>query len=384
MDRPRTMWSSKRSAATVHIRRLCTLGLPMEGIVPALMRTLCREAHCDVGVALWFDAQGDVANLYTQHLPSPAATAAWFRPPQEPDPRPSLPLTGPLPVHRNGPIAICADDDGEVRAGPATTPEPFCSHRHLCSMATPSGPPLQRLCCAVLRHGAPVASLILYRPAGAAPFSIEERTAVKAAGRYLSLNGHSLPAESSIAMYGASGEQAFLLCEPDGSVLKASANGYELLAQASGCPVNRRTVPAELGRAGRQLIQRLLVTESLHASHDAETKEQPTTVINAWGLFRLRVFFEPNGPQGVLIERVEHLLVRLVGAMRHLDLSVQQGEVLLLLAQGLSHELIAERMHVSPNTADYHIRQLYAKLGAHTRNEAIGSVLGALETAQAT
>jgi len=345
----------------------------MEAIVPALMRTLCREAHCDIGLALWFDAHGDVANLYTQHLPSPTATAAWFRPLQESDSRPNQPLTGPLAVHRSALVATCADDDGEVRARPATMPEPFCSHRHLCSMATPSVAPLHRLCSAVLRHGVPVASLILYRPAGTAPFSIEERAAVKSAGRYLSLNGHSLPAESSIAMYGASGEQALLLCEPDGSVLKASANGYELLAQASGCPVNRRTVPAELGRAGRQLIQQLLVKESLHASHDAEKKEQPTAVINAWGMFRLRVFFEPKGPQGVLIERVEHLLVRLVGAMRHLDLSVQQGEVLLLLAQGLSHELIAERM-----------RQLYAKLGAHTRNEAIGSVLGALETAQAT
>jgi len=30
------MWSSKRSATPAQIRRLCTLGLPMEGIVPAL------------------------------------------------------------------------------------------------------------------------------------------------------------------------------------------------------------------------------------------------------------------------------------------------------------------------------------------------------------
>jgi DNA-binding CsgD family transcriptional regulator len=36
-------------------------------------------------------------------------------------------------------------------------------------------------------------------------------------------------------------------------------------------------------------------------------------------------------------------------------------------------------MGVSPNTADYHIRQLYAKLNAHTRNEAIAYALGTLE-----
>ena len=359
------------------------LGLPMEGIVPALMRALCREAHCDAGVVLWFDAHGDVANLYAQHLPAPAATAAWFGPPRDPDTASPRPLTGPAPVRRREFIETCADDDGDARAHPATRPEPFCPHRHLCGMAVPSGAPLQRLCCAVLRHGLTVASLILYRPAGAAPFSSEERIAVKAAGRYLSLSGHSLPAGTGPAMYHACGEQALLLCDPDGQVIRASANGYELLAQASGCAVNRRTVPAELERAGRQLIRRLLAGESLHGSHDAARAERSTTLINAWGLFRLRAFFEPDGPQGVLIERVEHLLVRLVAAMWHLDLSVQQGEGLLLLAQGLNHDQIAERMGVSPNTADYHIRQLYAKLSAHTRNEAIACALDALETARA-
>jgi DNA-binding CsgD family transcriptional regulator len=36
-------------------------------------------------------------------------------------------------------------------------------------------------------------------------------------------------------------------------------------------------------------------------------------------------------------------------------------------------------MGVSPNTADYHIRQLYSKLGVHTRNEAIACVFDASE-----
>lgn len=377
------MWSSKRSATPAHIRRLCTLGLPMEAIVPALLRALCREAHCDAGVVLWFDEHGDIANLYAPHLPCPAAMAAWFRPLQEPDSLARLPLTARGAVRRSALVETCADDDlGGAHA--ATRTEPFCSHRHLCSMATPTGAPLQRLCCAVLRQGVPVASLMLYRSADMPPFSSDERTAVKAAGRYLSLNGHSLPADTGAAMYRARGEQGFLLCETDGRVLRASANGYELLAQATGCAVNRRTVPDELERAGRQLLRRLLAGESLHAARDAEDAERQATATNRWGLFRLRVFFEPDGPQGVLIERVEHLLVRLVAAMWHLDLSVQQGEVLLLLAQGLSHDRIAERMGVSPNTADYHIRQLYAKLSAHTRNEAIAYVLGTLETAHAS
>lgn len=350
----------------------------MEAIVPALMRTLCSEVHCDAGMVLWFDGQGEISNLYAQNLPAPSAMSSWFVPPEALDMAARLAPTAAGPRPGGHSIGICADDDitGRARA------EPFCPHRHLCGTATPSGQPVQRLCSAVVRHGTPIALLMLYRPARSAPFAIEERTAVKAAGRYLSLNGHALPADTSSAMYHASGEQGFLLCNADGDVLRASGNGYALLAQASGCAVNRGTVPGELERAGRRLIRGLLAGETLHRVHDAAANRS-TTLMNTWGVFRLRVFFEPDGPQGVLIERVEHLLVRLVVAMWHLDLSVQQGEVLLLLAQSLSHERIAERMGVSANTADYHVRQLYAKLNAHTRNEAIANVLGALETAPA-
>jgi DNA-binding CsgD family transcriptional regulator len=376
------MWSSKRSAASAHIRRLCTLGLPMEGVVPALIRALCREAHCDAGVVLWFDAHGEIANLYAQNLPAPAAIAAWFLPRPDAGTAVRQPLAVEAPTQRSAFVEICADDD-EHRPTEGR-PEPFCPHRHLCGMATPGGAPVQRLCSAVVRHGTAVASLMLYRPARAPAFSRDERAAVKAAGRYLSLGCAVAPVDTGAAMYRASGEQAFLLCEADGRVVKASANGYTLLAQASGCAISRSTVPEALERAGRQLVRHLFAEDAHDAQRRHAGRAGPTaTLTNPWGLFRLRVFFEPNGVQGLLIERVEHLLVRLVTAMWHLDLSVQQGEVLLLLAQGLSHERISERMGVSPNTADYHIRQLYAKLGAHTRNEAIADALVALESADA-
>ena len=378
------MWSSKHSASAAHIRRLCLLRLPMEGIVPALMRSLCSQTHCDAGVVLWFDAGGEIADLYVQNLPSPADTLAWFLP------RPNGQAVGRRPAHGSEVIwprrfiETCAGEERDRRSGQNDGSEPGCPHRHLCGMAAPFGGPAQRLCCAIVRDGVPFAALILHRPPTQAGFSSEERAAVKAAGRYLSLNGGTtMPVDTGAAMYRANGEQALLLCEPDGRVVKASANGYELLAQASGCPVNRRSLPDELERSGRQLIRRLLAEEARHSARDGGQAQPTVSMVNRWGLFRLRAFVDRLGLQGVLIERIEHLLVRLVAAMRHLDLSVQQGEVLLLLAQGLNHERIAERMSVSPNTADYHVRQLYAKLGAHTRNEAIADALVALEAADA-
>lgn len=377
------MWSDKRSAAPAQLRRLCTLGLPMEAIVPALMRTLYREARCDAGLMLWFDSRREVVNLYAPRLPAPAALGAWFGPP--PQTRSSASPTGILagPDRRNEYMATCTDGDADGRDREDDRAAPLCPSRHLCGAAAPTTVPLQRLCCPVTRHGAPMASLMVYRPAALPPFGRKERVAVKAAGRYLSLNGRSLPADICAAMYRAGGEQGFLDCEPDGRVIRASANGYELLAQASGCPVNPTTVPEQLEQAGRQLIRRLLAESGSHSERDMNGSERMTSLINAWGLFRLRAFFDGSKPLGVLIERVEHMLVRLVEAMELLDLSVQQGETLLLLAQGLSQDRIAERMGVTHNTADYHIRQLYSKLDAHTRNEAIAHALGTLETARA-
>ena len=113
-----------------------------------------------------------------------------------------------------------------------------------------------------------------------------------------------------------------LICEPDGRIARASSNGYALLAQASGCRINRETVPGRLERTGAELIRRLLAAPVLPAgSSDARGPSRSAALLNAWGMFRLRVFFESSGPMAVLIERVDDLLVRLCEAMWRLDLS---------------------------------------------------------------
>lgn len=358
------MWSSKRSPGPALIRRLCKLRLPLEGIAAALVRALCRETHSDAGAVFWFDSHGEVTNLYVQELPAPRELAGWF----SPDPIPSA-------------AQICAHDFQNGGADQANTLKGSCPHRHVCVNAGPGWPPLQRMCCAVMRGSAPVASLVLYRPAAARPFGSGERTVIKMAARYLSMSAGIVVTDTSGAMYRAEGERALLLCERDGSITRASANGYCLLAQASGCPINRKTVPEELEHSGRQFIRHLLEESARAGRSGAGARSHTAVLINAWGMFRSRLFFESGDPMGVLIERVDHLLVRLCEAMRSLDLSVRQCESLLLLAQGMSHEGIAESMSISHNTVDYHIRHLYSKLEVHTRDDAIACVLAAGETA---
>jgi two-component system, NarL family, response regulator DevR len=53
------------------------------------------------------------------------------------------------------------------------------------------------------------------------------------------------------------------------------------------------------------------------------------------------------------------------------DLTAREVEVLGLLAEGLSSEAIAGRLFLSQNTVRNHVQNLLAKLGAHSRLEAV-------------
>ena len=65
----------------------------------------------------------------------------------------------------------------------------------------------------------------------------------------------------------------------------------------------------------------------------------------------------------------------LVGASAAEELSepptAREGEVLGLLARGLSNKQIARELHISEHTVKFHISALYAKLGVGNRAEAV-------------
>jgi DNA-binding CsgD family transcriptional regulator len=48
-------------------------------------------------------------------------------------------------------------------------------------------------------------------------------------------------------------------------------------------------------------------------------------------------------------------------------LTAREGEVLVLLARGLSNKQIAERLVITPKTAGNHVEHIYAKIGASSR-----------------
>ncbi|MEP7085613.1 MAG: helix-turn-helix transcriptional regulator, partial [Betaproteobacteria bacterium] len=105
-------------------------------------------------------------------------------------------------------------------------------------------------------------------------------------------------------------------------------------------------------------------------------------VTNRWGRFVLRAYWltddvlDADALIGVQVRRQEPMVLRLSQAMQRLALSPQQREVGLLLAQGKSNPEIAGALGVSLNTANYHVKQLFAKLNTHERTEVAPMLLG--------
>lgn len=329
--------------------------------MPALLRALRWQVPCESGAFFWVDAQGEVTRLYAEKMPPPEIARAYFSSLNHEDAghrfrdRLLEQVRGEEPVRE-----IIADETLQQTSFYRDVLQPLGAHRRLYGV--------------VMRNGAPLGQLSLYRDASMPSFSAKEREIVVAACRYLAMTDDKATAVLGADAYRDSGIGALLICGRDGRIMNASGSGYAMLAQASGCPINRQTVADELELSGRALLRQVLAEQAARVNHVDARATGTLATTNEWGLFRLRAY-NADGPIGVLIDRFEHLLVRLVDAMPRHDLSVQQREVLLLLARGHTHAAIAEQLELSVNTVDYHVKQLFSKLGAHSRHEAIACVL---------
>jgi DNA-binding CsgD family transcriptional regulator len=351
----------KRTAELAQLRQLCRLGLHSEAIMPAFLRSLRMLVPAGLGAFFWIDEHGDMTNMYSEKMLSAAVTTRYFG--QHYDSR----------VHSFRRQVQAQARDGKVVRESVADAELMASDYYR-EILEPLG--AFRVLYAVLQErGRPLGQLSLYRPQGAPAFNQEERDVLETACRYLQpalRDGGARPALDSEA-FRESGQAALLVCGADGRVQQASGRGHALLAQASGCRINRFTMVGELEQSGIDLLRRL-VAPALSGSALDDAPVYSLQVANEWGAFRLRAYPITEG-FGVLIERYEYLLVRLVDAMRGLRLSSQQREVALLLARGCTNAQIARELGVSLNTASYHVKQLFTKLDAHDRDDVVARVL---------
>ena len=55
--------------------------------------------------------------------------------------------------------------------------------------------------------------------------------------------------------------------------------------------------------------------------------------------------------------------------------SDKQKQVVLMLADGASYGNIADKLHVTTNTANYHVKQIYDRMQVHNRSDLLNKFL---------
>jgi LuxR family maltose regulon positive regulatory protein len=155
------------------------------------------------------------------------------------------------------------------------------------------------------------------------------------------------------------------------------------------------------GRIGSQIEALLLQSLAHEALNDREQARIPLQ--RALALAEpegyVRLFADEGAPLAQLLEReaggrMQTYLQRIQAAFAteltahpaSLDpavepLTAREREVLRLIAEGLSNQELAARLHLSPQTVKVHTRNIYSKLGVASRTQAVarGRDLGFLE-----
>lgn len=166
--------------------------------------------------------------------------------------------------------------------------------------------------------------------------------------------------------------EGVLIATPQGRPLWLSPEAEALMPLAFGWRWRRG---AELPPVLRELLRRLQAPSDRMALPAMELH-------TAQGWFSLRATHMAAAPGGRQSGQVAALHitrrvargVRLLSALQALDLPQRQHELAWWLARGLPESQIARRMGISINTAVYHRRQLYNRLGVMGREELMAKV----------
>lgn len=363
----------KRTATLVHIRQLCCLGITGESLMPALLRSIREFVDADSAGFFWVDAKGEMTNLYAERMLPPKLMRLYFE----------RHYDGAEHPFRTEFMKRAKAEDPVSTSTP--TPELLKTAyyneilRHLDA---------HHVMYAVIRdQGNALGQLSLYRPRNAPAFSAAERSAVNSITRYIAhavtRPSVDIPVDESIgAQFVESDQEGLIVVDGQCHIVQGTAQALNLLSMATQARFNRATPPLTNGDTAPAAIAALLARLRT-VMQGGEAPPPRESCETAWGRFILSAYAlsdEPGGEIGlaaIQVRRQERLLVKLAQAMHNLALPPQQREVALLIAQGRSNQEIAVALNVSPNTASYHVKQLFLRLDAHERTEALQKILGA-------
>jgi DNA-binding CsgD family transcriptional regulator len=361
--------SVRERRALASLRRLCCLGLGGQIAIPALLAELHALLPSHINYFLWAGPNQKLANFYG-----------------EGDMMASLPLyLSEFHDKRVLEVAIPFSELMRTRRSVAANFQErtmkvdlrtFRRHGFYNEILRRDG--LDKLLqLQVAEHGRGVGLLQVCRRDGEPEFTARDRKILEWIAPFIA---HALAPGRIGEKLTESGDSGLIIVTPAGDIRYLSPQAERLLIMAQHPVLLSPGTPLPWAGAGLppQVLQ--LCRDLVRIFEDKTPSAAPVCQIaNAWGAFTFRAYWlDQTGGQtapsqiGITtVQRLEPLALKLWRRAEELPLSGREIEVCLPLALGHSRGEIAERLGVSEHTAVTHCRNLFEKLGVHSRGELV-------------
>jgi DNA-binding NarL/FixJ family response regulator len=324
--------------------------LPAQTLAHALLPALRTLIGAHSGGVFWVDAQGDMEELYAERLLPPDAMSRYH------DKHYAMRAAGFAEAFRQ-----------RVRDPAPVTTHSFDPAEQASEYFRDVMQPLDayHVLYGILRDGSrPYGQLSLYRGKNEKPFTAECAAILEALLRYIGLGlskrGERIDRPDAWELI----DEALGIVNSNCEVISASESFERLLRLAAVPKVSPGSAHEEKVRIRDFLANLCRGVErqnSARVTHD-----------NAVGRFEIVRFplagnFGDETTLGILISEYEPRSLALVRATALSELTAQQREVAILLAQGRTNPEIAKTLGLTLNTTSSHVKAVYAKLDVNDR-----------------
>jgi DNA-binding CsgD family transcriptional regulator len=351
-------------SARVTLRQICGLGLPAPVLLPSLLPALRAVVPASHGAFFYCDAAGQMVNMYAERMLAPELMSQYYD-----------------SFYDEETTAFSKAYLRRVRA-----PDPV-SYRTLSAEERNSnyyreilsklgvGHVMYAIVRSVAGNGSTgkqeaIGQLSLYRGDDERPFKESDAAALRDVLHYLGRVLVSSPYVKATTTTEHVAEEAMAVLDPKGAIIYSDESWTRLIRLARGEPIS----PAK-AKSENALIAEFLKGVTMVA----DSAKNTSNIVNSpWGRFSFRryqlVGADGKKVSAMTVSRLSVDTVSLTEGAARLSLSAQQREVALMIALGHSNIEIAERLNITVNTASYHVKQLFTKLGVHNRTE-VGALL---------
>ena len=359
---------SKRALG--RIQRLCCLGLGGESIVPDLLREVRGLIPARTGMFRWANSNLELSHIYTENMVHISEIyLKEFHNRRELEVCRNftqvLKLEEPSPVLNFWEHSLKVDRSVQLRS----------DHYNIIMRPMEID---EILILRVRENGRTFGALYLMRAPGEPLFSRRDRALLEMIAGFVAhaMTGAVLEEEG----FADGDDRGLLFLDDEGKLLYATEGAERLLAMML---VWHQAPAADWNRMRHPTPEIEALCRSLVATAKGEVGQPPPVLRRrtVWGEFVMRAYWvgptdgsEATDRIGVTIERRVPLALALQRRVEAMDLTGREKQLCVLLGRNPSRDDLAETMGLARHTVITHQRNLYAKLGVHSRAELVAKL----------